>query len=54
VAGRHVRGKPDSGHAGLISITVRACRASTLAERLGITVPYTLPGLDEASLDLDV
>ena len=25
-----------------------------LAERLGITVPYTLPGLDEASLDLDV
>ena len=29
-------------------------RARTLAERLGITVPYTLPGLDEASLDLDV
>jgi len=29
-------------------------RARTLAERLGITVPYALPGLDEASLDLDV
>jgi tetratricopeptide (TPR) repeat protein len=29
-------------------------RARILAERLGITVPYTLPGLDEASLDLDV
>jgi hypothetical protein len=29
-------------------------RARTLAERLGISVPYTLPGLDEASLDLDV
>jgi hypothetical protein len=29
-------------------------RARTLAERLGITVPYTLPGLDGASLDLDV
>ena len=29
-------------------------RARTLAERLGITVAYTLPGLDEASLDLDV
>jgi hypothetical protein len=29
-------------------------RARTLAERLGITVPYTLPGLDEAPLDLDV
>src|SRR5690349_4567210 len=28
-------------------------RARTLAERLGITVPYTLPGLDEASPDLD-
>ena len=26
----------------------------TLAERLGITVAYTLPGLDEASLDIDV
>jgi hypothetical protein len=24
------------------------------AERLGITVAYTLPGLDEASLDLDI
>jgi len=29
-------------------------RARTLAERLGITVPYTLPGLEEASLDIDV
>ena len=29
-------------------------RVTDLAERLGITVPYTLPGLDEASLDLDV
>ena len=29
-------------------------RARTLAERLGITVAYTLPGLDEASPDLDV
>ncbi len=29
-------------------------RARTLAERLGITVPYPLPGLDEASLDIDV
>ncbi len=29
-------------------------RARTLAERLGITVPYTMPGLDEASLDIDV
>jgi hypothetical protein len=28
-------------------------RSRTLAERLGITVPYTLPGLDEASLDID-
>jgi tetratricopeptide (TPR) repeat protein len=28
-------------------------RARTLAERLGITVPYTIPGLDEASLDID-
>jgi hypothetical protein len=28
-------------------------RARTLAERLGISVPYTLPGLDEASLDID-
>jgi hypothetical protein len=29
-------------------------RARTLAERLGITVPYPVPGLDEASLDIDV
>lgn len=29
-------------------------RARTLAERLGITVPYPEPGLDEASLDIDV
>ena len=29
-------------------------RARTLAERLGIAVPYTVPGLDEASLDIDV
>jgi hypothetical protein len=29
-------------------------RARTLAERLGVTVPYTPPGLDEASLDIDV
>jgi hypothetical protein len=29
-------------------------RARALAERLGITVPYTLPGTDEASLDIDV
>jgi hypothetical protein len=29
-------------------------RARTLAERLGITVSNTLPGLDEASLDIDV
>ncbi len=28
-------------------------RARILAERLGITVPYTIPGLDEASLDID-
>jgi hypothetical protein len=25
-AERHVRGNPDSGHAGTISITIRACR----------------------------
>ena len=24
-----------------------------LAERLGISVPYTMPGLDAASLDID-
>jgi len=29
-------------------------RARALAERLGITVPYAVPGLDEASLDIDV
>jgi hypothetical protein len=29
-------------------------RARTLAGRLGITIPYTLPGVDEASLDIDV
>jgi tetratricopeptide (TPR) repeat protein len=29
-------------------------RARALAGRLGITVPYTLPGADEASLDIDV
>ncbi len=29
-------------------------RARALAERLGITVPYEMPGLDEASLDIDV
>ena len=29
-------------------------RARTLAERLGITVPYALPGVEEASLDIDV
>jgi hypothetical protein len=29
-------------------------RARTLAERLGITVPYPVPDLDEASLDIDV
>ena len=29
-------------------------RARSLAERLGITVSYTVPGLDEASLDIDV
>jgi tetratricopeptide (TPR) repeat protein len=29
-------------------------RARALAERLGITVPDTVPGLDEASLDIDV
>jgi tetratricopeptide (TPR) repeat protein len=29
-------------------------RARALAERLGLTVPYTVPGLDEASLDIDV
>ena len=28
-------------------------RARALAERLGVTVPYTPPGLDEASLDID-
>ena len=28
-------------------------RARALAERLGISVPYTLPGLGEASLDID-
>jgi tetratricopeptide (TPR) repeat protein len=28
-------------------------RARILAERLGITVTYTIPGLDEASLDID-
>jgi hypothetical protein len=29
-------------------------RARALAERLGVTVPYPVPGLDEASLDIDV
>jgi hypothetical protein len=29
-------------------------RARALAERLGIAIPYTLPGVDEASLDIDV
>jgi hypothetical protein len=29
-------------------------RARALAGRLGITVPFTLPGVDEASLDIDV
>jgi hypothetical protein len=29
-------------------------RARTLADRLGIRVTYTVPGIDEASLDIDV
>ena len=47
---------PCSCTAGLPSVrlTPLLTRARALAERLGITVPYTLPGLDEASLDLDV
>jgi tetratricopeptide (TPR) repeat protein len=44
-----VHGRPALGEAPPL-----LTRARTLAERLGITVPYTLPGLDEASLDLDV
>jgi len=44
-----VHGRPALGEAHPL-----LTRARTLAERLGITVPYTLPGLDEASLDLDV
>src|SRR6266536_1402344 len=44
-----VHGRPALGDAHPL-----LTRARTLAERLGITVPYTLPGLDEASLDLDV
>ena len=42
-------GQPALGEAHPLLI-----RARTLAERLGITVPYTLSGLDEASLDLDL
>ena len=44
-----VHGRPALGEAHPL-----LTRARTLAERPGITVPYTLPGLDEASLDLDV
>ena len=44
-----VHGRPALGEAHPL-----LTRARTLAERLGITVPYTLPALDEASLDLDV
>jgi tetratricopeptide (TPR) repeat protein len=44
-----VHGRPGLGDAHPL-----LTRARTLAERLGISVPYTLPGLDEASLDLDV
>jgi hypothetical protein len=44
-----VHGRPALGEAHPL-----LTRARTLAERLGITVPYPLPGLDEASLDLDV
>ena len=44
-----VHGRPALGEAHPL-----LTRARSLAERLGITVPYTLPGLDEASLDLDV
>jgi hypothetical protein len=44
-----VHGRPALGEAHPL-----LTRARTLAERLGITVSYTLPGLDEASLDLDV
>ena len=42
------------GRPGLGDAHPLLTRARTLAERLGISVPYTLPGLDEASLDLDV
>ena len=42
-------GRPALGEAHPLLIRARA-----LAERLGITVPYPEPGLDEASLDIDV
>jgi hypothetical protein len=44
-----VHGRPALGEAHPL-----LTRARALAERLGITVPYALPGPDEASLDLDV
>ncbi len=42
-------GQPALGEAHPLLVRARA-----LAERLGIMVPYTLSGLDEASLDLDL
>ncbi len=42
-------GRPALGEAHPLLL-----RARTLAERLGIPVTYTVPGLDEASLDIDV
>ena len=42
------------GHPALGEAHPLLTRARTLAERLGVTVPYTPTGLDEASLDIDV
>jgi hypothetical protein len=41
-------GRPALGEAHPLLV-----RARTLAERLGISVPYTESGYDEASLDID-
>ena len=49
-----IRGRGTRPGVGVPVVAELLTRARTLAERLGITVPYTLPGLDEASLDLDV
>jgi hypothetical protein len=43
----------DHGRPALAEAHPLLGRARALAERLGLSVPYTMPGLDEASLDID-